>query len=124
MAKIGVSITIVILASLFAGGCQVAQYCELGPQSHFDYPNRNVTAIAPVRAMVNGHAGMGLALPTAEDHAKVYQAALQQVAGATLITDYAKTVKIYQLPFFPWSWNTLEIEGTAAKMTAGKQELR
>ena len=124
MARIGVSVTIVTLASLLAGGCQVAQYCELGPQSHFDYPNRNVTAIAPVRAMVNGHSGMGLALPTAEDHAKVYQAALQQVAGATLITDYAKTVKIYQLPFVPWSWNTLEIEGTAAKMTIGKQELR
>ena len=36
---------------------------------------------------------------------------------------YAKTIKIYKVPIVPWSWNTLEIEGTAAKMTTGKQKL-
>ena len=124
MARIGVSVAIATLTLLLVAGCQVAQYSELGPQSHFDYPNSNVKAIGPVRVKINGHSGMGMALPTAEDHAKVYQAALLQVEGATLITDYAKTVRIYQVPIIPWSWNTLEIEGTAAKMTIGKQELR
>lgn len=117
--------TIVTVACMFAlAGCKAGQYMELGPQSHFDYPNSNVKALAPVKVKVPGHTCVliGFPNPTAEDDLKAYNAAIAQVDGANMITDYIMVYTFYSVPFV--SWSEITLEGTAAKMEVGQQELR
>jgi len=107
-------------------GCQMAQLNEVGPQSHFAYPNSNVKALGPVRVTERGPTTF-LAPPTiktGELDAALYNKAISQVAGANMVIDYVRTTKLYSDMIIPIYWTELELEGTAAKMEVGKQELR
>jgi hypothetical protein len=111
------------LSMALVTGCQTAQYVEMGSQSKFTYPNSNVVPLAPVKVEVSGP-GAFLALPdlvTSDNDLKVFNAAMAKVDGSNLIVDYVKNYRSYYFLFFHWS--TLELEGTAAQMTVGKQEL-
>src|SRR5262245_14596608 len=121
MQKRSATILLLVLFSLGSPGCQVAQFTKLGPQTHFDFPNSNVVPLGPVKAKVDGP-GSVFAFPgfSGDSDAQIYNAALSQVAGASLITDYIRTYKVYTFPLLPVYWTTLEIEGTAAKMEVGK----
>jgi hypothetical protein len=80
-----------------------------------------------VKAKVDGPGSVFIFSGFNSDHdAQIYNAALSQVAGASLITDYTRIYKVYMLPLpvVPVFWSTLEIEGTAAKMEVGKQILK
>jgi len=114
----------VSLAVVFTG-CQVAQVTQLGPQSHFAYPNSNVTPLGPAKAKVSGGSGLQMPMPTSRSDVAVYNKAISQVNGANLVVDYIKTFKVYVFPLLPFFyWSAAEIEGTAAKMEVGKQQLR
>jgi hypothetical protein len=104
-------------------GCQTGQFTRIGPQTHFDYPNSNVTPLGPTKVKVNGPMSF-LASPdvrTSDCDVLVYTAALSQVPGANLITDYATVYKTYE--FWPITWSKLEMEGTACKMEVGKKDI-
>jgi hypothetical protein len=106
------------------GGCKVGEFAEIGPQSHFNYPNSNVKAIAPVKVSMNGPSGFLPTFGTGELDEKMYNTAIAQVEGANLLIDYVKTTKIYMVPVIGISWTTNELEGTAAKMELGQQTLK
>ena len=113
------------LSACGLGGCAVAQYTEIGPQSHFIFPNSNVKALGPVKVKVPGRSTWGMPpVPDSGDHLRAYNAALQQVEGANLIIDYVKIIKLYGIPILYVYWSEIELEGTAAKMEVGKQVLQ
>jgi hypothetical protein len=125
MQKGSATILLLVLFCLGSAGCQAAQFTKLGPQTHFDFPNSNVIPLGPVKAKVDGP-GSVFAFPgfSSDYEAQLYNAAISQVAGANMITDYIRTYKVYTLLLLPVYWTTLEIEGTAAKMEVGKQILK
>ena len=127
MQKRSAPILLFVLFCLGLAGCQFAQFTKLGPQTHFDFPNSNVFPLGPVKSKVDGPGSVIMFSGFSSDHdAQIYNAALSQVAGASLITDYTRIYKVYMLPLpgVPVFWSTLEIEGTAAKMEVGKQILK
>jgi hypothetical protein len=125
MQKRSAPILLFVLFCVGLAGCQIAQSTKLGPQTHFDFPNSNVFRLGPVKAKVDGPSSVFIFSGFSSDHdAQIYNAALSQVAGASLITDYTRIYKVYTLPVIPIYWSTLEIEGTAAKMEVGKQILK
>ena len=125
MQKRSGPILLLVLFCLGLPGCQIAQFTRIGPQTHFDFPNSNVFPLGPVKAKVDGP-GSVFAFPgfSSDSEAQLYNAAISQVAGANMITDYIRTYKVYTFPLLPVYWTTLEIEGTAAKMEVGKQILK
>ena len=48
------AVMIALALALCLTGCQVASMTEMGPQSHFTYPNSNVVALGPVKATIKG----------------------------------------------------------------------
>lgn len=119
--------TVFILAAVSAGllstGCQVAQYNSVRPQTHFDYPNSNVSPLGPVKVAMTGPSGF-IKLPDimcSDTDSTVYQAALAKVPGSTLVTDYTKQYTVYG--FWVFYWSKLELEGTACKMEVGRQDI-
>ena len=104
-------------------GCAQFKVVEIGPQSHFDFPNSNVTPLGPVKVKTAGGSGfMVPPLKTSEDDLKLYNEAIAQSNGATMIIDYVRTYTVYGFLFVYWS--EMEIEGTAAKMEVGKHDLK
>jgi hypothetical protein len=109
--------------TLLATGCQTGVYTSRSPQSHFDFPNSNVTPLGPVKVEVSGPSNF-LKPPdvvTSDSDQLVYTAALAQQPGANLLIDYTKIYKSYS--FFPFTWSKLQLEGTACKMELGKQDI-
>ncbi len=108
--------------------CTAASMTRLGPQSHFVYPNSNVKQLGPVKVKKRGDVRLFVPdnLRTAESDRDLYDAAIRQVQGANLITDYAVTARtkwvyLYYIYLF---WNEYELQGTAARMEVGQQELK
>ena len=120
---IGILMALVIACTII--GCKAGQIVEIGPQTHFNYPNSNVRALGPVKIEMDGPGAFGMpALRTGEMDQKLYNEALAQVEGANLIIDYVKTTSLYHAPIIPIWWSTMTLEGTAARMELGRQSLR
>ena len=122
----GVNFAAAILAGVMLVGCKTGQYARIGSQSHFDYPNSNVTPLGTVKVTMIGSTifspfGGPPDTVTSESDLKVYNAALAQVPGASLIADYGVLYKTYE--FWPVQWSKLELEGTACKMVVGKKDI-
>ena len=45
---------VVLGFTVVISGCQTSQYIRTSPQTHFDYPNSNVTPLGPVKVDVPG----------------------------------------------------------------------
>lgn len=114
----------VLVLSVFAMmGCVVGQFHRIGPQSHFAYPNSNIKALGPVSLKMKGKTS-AFAMPTvqsSEIDTKVFNAALSQVEGSNVIIDYMRTTTVYK--FGDIHWTEEYLEGTAAHMDVGQQEL-
>ncbi len=96
------------------------------PHSQFVYPNSNVKVLGQAKAEISK---TGVFMPpnlTIEDLRKVYQQALSQVSGANVLVNYKEDTHFsyIPLPIFPIYTIRYTIEGDAARMEAGKQELR
>ena len=112
-------IFILILISCLAG-CY-SKFGGLEPNSHFAYPNSNVKAIGPVKASAKK---FGFIVGSSIDKQfvmKVYNEALK-TSGGDLIIDAKFDTETFM--FWPISVTTLTLEGTAASMVIGKQELK
>jgi hypothetical protein len=106
------------------GGCKVAQFVQHAPESHFNFPNSNVTPMGPVKVSEAGEFCLFVApdLYTSDYDEKVYAAAFAQQPGSNLIIDYDKNYRAYE--FWPFMWSTLELEGTACRAEVAKQPLK
>ena len=119
-----VPLLILLAPALVLSSCTVARQCEIGAQSHFVPPNSNVKPLGPVTVKVKSKLRFLMAdIKTGKDDLDVYNQALSQVGGANVIVDYRRvtSVKYPLLPFI--TWKETELNGTAAKIVAGRQRL-
>jgi len=113
-----------IIFILILVGCIAGCYSKFGslePNSHFAYPNSNVKAIGPVQA---SDWKLGFIFGRSIDKPfvmKVYNEALR-TSGGDLIIDAKFDTSTLML--WPFSVTTLTLDGTAATMVIGKQELK
>lgn len=122
MKKRWKALNMVLMLVLLTGltGC-FSQFGEYDANSHFAYPNSNVTALGPVQASVTK---FGFVIGTEVDKAfvmEVYNEALKK-SGGDLIIDFKFDTSTNMI--WPISWTTLTVDGTAAKMVIGKKELK
>ena len=110
---------------LFVAGCTVASGVALKPQSHFSYPNSNVVPLGRVQGEASVTTILTPTIMDADLEDEAIQKALSQKGGEILI-DYTLTtqIKFIPIPIFPIYITTYRVDGTAAKMTIGKQKLR
>lgn len=113
-----------VVLSVLLAGCTVGSGVALKPQSHFSYPNSNVTPLG----RVTGEASTSGLLPVTYDadlEEEAIQTALKEKGGDILI-DYIATTTITAFPLLIITvyTTTVRVDGTAAKMTIGRQQLR
>ena len=112
---------------IFLGGCQTIATSDIMPASHFAFPNSNVKALGHVSA---GVSKVSIYIPrqiTAKDILIAMNNALAQQPGSDLLIDVKTDSKlriINPLLYFPFYVTSYSIDGTAAKMEVGDQELK
>lgn len=123
LSKKLVSVSLLVLLTL--SGCVIASTADLSPQSHFDFPNSNVTAIGPAKGEATNFRVFVPSNVDANLEETAYQRALQQTGGDMLIDMYkTSATRMINLMYLQIYWTTLTVEGTAAKMEIGKQKLK
>ena len=122
---IALSVAVILMAAISAG-CTI-KFSELRPNSHFAYPNSNVEPLGAVSAETSRTTVFVASTITKEMMDEVITKALKQ-KGADMLLNYKLTTEVtmYPLVVLPISifTTTLRLEGTAAKQTIGKQELK
>ena len=114
---------LIAAAAALTSGCTVMQASFPAAQSHFAYPNSNITPIGHVK----GSASITGLMPVVQDadmEEQAIQNALAQKGGDVLV-DYTMTTKVTMLPlmFINIYTTDLTVEGTATKMEIGKKAL-
>lgn len=118
-----VSAVSVILA-IICTGCTVGEYYRIGAQSHFAYPNSNVKALGPVCVKSTRFNMFGPSMMNSEADVKLYDKAISQVQGANILIDYIRVTTLKAAPVIGVHWTEESIEGTAARMEVGQQEIK
>lgn len=95
---------------------------EFGPNTHFPYPNSNVEPLGHVSTEVSRTRWFSNFVDQQMLDEALTKAVKQK--GADALVDYKLSVTTTIFPLLPISTTTLRIDGTAVKMTVGKQELR
>lgn len=113
---LGVILLTMLASCSFTGG-------ELGPNSHFPYPNSNVEPLGNVSAEISRTKFLSAQFVDQEMIDEVLTAALRQKGGDSLV-DYKLSVTTTQVPLLPIYTTTLRVSGTAVKMTIGQQQVR
>ena len=110
--------------SFFAAGC-ATKIGMFEPQTHFAFPNSNVEPLGQVTAEVSKTT---VVVPKAVDKElldEVMNKALQAKGGDLLINcKINTTTTAYPIPILGPYTTKLTVEGTACKMTVGRQELK
>lgn len=97
----------------------------LQPNSHFAYPNSNVEPLGRVTGSASKTRVFSAAVVDKEMIDVAYADALKQKGGDLLINYKASTnTTMIPLPFIPIFITEYTVDGTAAKMTVGRQELK
>lgn len=122
----GVLIVSVMACAL--SGCTAGRMYEIGPETHFVYPNSNVRMLGPVSYTYKSPVSFGIpkTLMTGKEDLEFYNAALAQIPGSNLIADYVRVTEFKYFMIYPpiiFYWTQFTLQGTAAKMTVGDQEL-
>ena len=117
-------ISLMLGLTLFAVGC-TTKFGTFEPNNRFAFPNSNVEPIGPVSAEVSK---TGYVISKGVDKAfldEVMNKALQESGGDLIINYKLSTITtIYPIPIIGPVNTKLRIEGTACKMTVGRQELK
>ena len=108
---------------LMLSGCTM-QYGHQVPNSQFAYANSNVTALGPVKAEITKSRWFAGPQLTIDDIKGVYNEALGQAEGANILINYKEDTFFTMIPVVPLSFVTYRLEGEAARMEVGRQELR
>lgn len=128
MSTIGRSKTVtglLLALALSVTGCTVGRITTPIANSHFDYPNSNIT---PLGRVTGESSLLWVFFPVMQDadlQEEAYQKALAQKGGDMLLDAVSITkITMIPIPYIPLYYTSYEIEGTAAKMEIGKQTLR
>lgn len=115
-------LSMVVAATISLIGCTRSSGFYFN-NSKFVYPNSNIEPLGHVSVSESWD---GLFFPPrlgAEEINSVVNAALRQKGGDLLI-NYKMTVSVTTFPIIPIYITELIVEGTAAKMTIGRQEIK
>jgi len=114
-------LTISIAAlSLFQFGCSTT-VGTFQPTTHFAYPNSNVQPLGHISASISEGSFIFPPSLDKEKILKLMNDALAQKPGADMITNYRLDTTYTMYPYY--TVQTVKIEGTAAKMEVGEQDL-
>lgn len=126
ITKSAATLTALVLLLGSLSGCTI-KMSQLEPNTHFAYPNADVTPLGRVAAETSRTAVFSAAVVTQEMMDEVITKALKEKGGDLLIdSKISTTVTMYPLIVLPIAifTTTLKVEGTAAKQTIGRQQLR
>ncbi len=104
-------------------GCAIGNQVGLVSQSHFDFPNSNVYPLGHVSGKSSLATFFTPPLITGDLKERAINDALAKNPEAELLVNYTENVKIITFLILPLYVMNYEVEGTAAKMTVGKQHL-
>jgi len=113
---------LILIATLGLGlsGCTQTFFEKFDPQTHYTYPNSNVTPIAHVKGQATKTSFFQPPMVTSSlEHDAIYNA-LQQASGADLLVNTFHFKDMTQFMVLPIYTLTYRVEGTAAKMEVGK----
>jgi hypothetical protein len=119
----GFGVVWLAVVAMGAAGCTVGAGVVLRPQSHFSYPNSNVLPLGRVQGEGSLTNFGSATIFDADLEQDIVQRAIAQ-KGGDLMIDYVLTIQVTTIPLIPIYTTTYRIDGTAAKMTIGKQDLR
>ena len=113
-------------ATFLMTSCTSTYYIGRVPQSHFTYPNSNVTPLTRVTGQ--SETTVKLFMPpsvTSKVTEQAYSDAIAKAAGADLIIDADAYHKVTMVPllFIYLYFSKYMVEGTAATQEIGKQKL-
>ena len=99
-------------------GCSY-KYGGYTPRSQFIYPNSNVTDVGPVKYSETKTSFFVSPKWEARDAREAYERAVAKVPSANALVNYREDTTYTSIMFF--NTMTYTLEGTAVKMTVGKQ---
>ena len=111
---------LLIGAVLVSVGCtaRVGHFC---PNTQFSFPNSNLTTLGPVKAEVAKTTWLIGPELKLDDIKGCYNAALSQASGANILVNYSEDT--YYTGILGFYTVRYVVQGEAAKMTIGNQEL-
>ena len=125
MRKYGIVVTCgvcLILLSSSSGCTHTAGH--FNPNTQYAYPNSNIESLGPVRAEMSKTMWILSPQLELEDVKKCYNDALSQASGANILINYSEDTTYTMIPILEIRNVKYVIEGEAARMTIGQQDLR
>ena len=110
------------LSALLMSGCTQTYLVGFEPQSHFDYPNSNIYPMGHVKGQVSKSAFLSMPDMSSALKYEAISNALQKQPGSDMLLNSFHTMDLTN--HFIINTITYRVEGTAARMKAGEQELR
>lgn len=125
MRRLGLACTCGAMLMLLLGnlGCTY-QFGHFNPNTQFAYPNSNIETLGPVRAEVKKTKWIATPELTLTDIKACYHEALSQASGANILINYSEDTYYTTIPIIDINTVKYVLEGEAARMTIGQQELR
>jgi hypothetical protein len=119
------TISWLVLASaiVLATGCTY-RAGHFNPNTQFAYPNSNIKTLGPVKAEVKKTTWIVRPELKLDDIKGCYNEALAQASGANILVNYSEDTYFTAVPFLSIFTVRYVIQGEAAAMTIGQQELR
>jgi hypothetical protein len=112
-----------LLGFVMFSGCTF-QYGHMQPNSQFAYANSNVKALGPVHAETKKSGWFAPPSLNVDDIKGVYNKALSQVEGANILINFKEDTYFTSYSPLPLYQIKYVLDGEAAKMTVGTQELK
>ncbi len=114
-------LALIVLAS--TGGCSYT-YGHFTPNTQYAYPNSNIDTLGPVKAEIVKTTWIITPQLKLGDVRECYHDALSQASGANILINYSEDTTYTRIPILAINSIKYAIEGEAARMTVGKQELK
>ena len=112
-------LTVFFLLALGLSGCTQTYFQKFDPQSHYDYPNSNVTPLKHVKGQATKTTFFLPPMVSGSLQNDAIFNALQQAPGADLLVNTFHFTDMTSLLILPIYTITYRVEGTAAKMDVG-----
>lgn len=114
---------LLFLACVILSGCTY-RYGRLQPNSQFPYANSNVTPLGHVHAEVKTSSWFVYPKLGVDDIKGTYNDALRQQAGANILINFKEDTYTTSFAIIPYYQIRYVIDGEAARMDVGRQELK
>lgn len=116
-----IKVIVVTFSLVLITGCAVTAG-RFNTETHFSFPNSNVVPLGQVKSTMSRWSFL-LPNVTGDDALGLMKEALAQQSGTDLVINYVLDTKTTIFPLFIYKTDMV-LEGTAAKMEIGEQELR